>query len=346
MSDTLQKIYDAAKSRLGLLIAIAILVVAGNFAAAVFFNVIEALYRGDYAFTDIFQFSIIQFAAIGAVPIICVSLVIEARLLGWEKSSIRRLFESQTLSCRTDIVYATLYCAHLLPALGLLFSLGTGYYVSRLIETHYGWSLLRNVHPAIGFAVQCLIGPLVFYWVHRIEHTRFFWEFHKVHHAADQMTMVNNFRNHPFTWVIRVVLESVPAAMLGIPPVALFAYVILAGIIVVWQHSDCDWNAPWLQKYILIGAAGHRIHHSREPEHYNKNLGFVVFWDWLFGTLYKGEKVPVRIGIEDSPLHNKNNPFHEMWTIFTFGLATLGREFLVTGGRVLRVLKVPGKRGR
>jgi len=39
--------------------------------------------------------------------------------------------------------------------------------------------------------------------------------------------------------------------------------------------------------YIFISPAQHQIHHSRLPEHRDKNCGFAfAFWDALFGTLY------------------------------------------------------------
>jgi len=42
----------------------------------------------------------------------------------------------------------------------------------------------------------------------------------------------------------------------------------------------------WLGK-ILISPAHHQIHHSTNPAHFNKNLGFALsFWDWVFGTLH------------------------------------------------------------
>ncbi len=36
-----------------------------------------------------------------------------------------------------------------------------------------------------------------------------------------------------------------------------------------------------------MSPAHHQIHHSRNPAHFNKNLGScLAVWDWMFGTLY------------------------------------------------------------
>ncbi len=38
---------------------------------------------------------------------------------------------------------------------------------------------------------------------------------------------------------------------------------------------------------LLQSPAHHQIHHSTDPRHFDKNLGFALaVWDWVFGTLY------------------------------------------------------------
>jgi sterol desaturase/sphingolipid hydroxylase (fatty acid hydroxylase superfamily) len=37
---------------------------------------------------------------------------------------------------------------------------------------------------------------------------------------------------------------------------------------------------------ILQSPAHHQLHHSGDPRHYDKNLGYALaLWDWAFGTL-------------------------------------------------------------
>ena len=47
-----------------------------------------------------------------------------------------------------------------------------------------------------------------------------------------------------------------------------------------------DWDLPFIEKYVFIGAAGHRLHHSPEMQDQKYNMGYLVLWDWLFGTRY------------------------------------------------------------
>ena len=52
--------------------------------------------------------------------------------------------------------------------------------------------------------------------------------------------------------------------------------------------------------HILQSPAHHQIHHSDNPAHWDKNLGFALaVWDWAFGTLYipAVEREKIRFGV-------------------------------------------------
>jgi sterol desaturase/sphingolipid hydroxylase (fatty acid hydroxylase superfamily) len=51
---------------------------------------------------------------------------------------------------------------------------------------------------------------------------------------------------------------------------------------------------------ILHSPAHHQLHHSDDPKHFGKNLGFALsVWDWAFGTLVIPAKTrePVVFGV-------------------------------------------------
>ena len=53
---------------------------------------------------------------------------------------------------------------------------------------------------------------------------------------------------------------------------------------------------------ILQSPAHHQLHHSANPAHFDKNLGFALaLWDWAFGTLALPAKTrePIVFGIGD-----------------------------------------------
>ena len=156
------------------------------------------------------------------------------------------------------------------------------------------------------------------YWVsHYLFHAiPALWEFHKVHHSAEVLTTLTEMRTHPveiiaFMNVIGLCTGSVFGALTylfgpGVHPftllnanVALMLFIVTIGHL---RHSHMWIAFTGLAGRILQSPAHHQIHHSDQPRHFNKNLGFALaVWDWLFGTLYvpeKYEKITFGVGAE------------------------------------------------
>lgn len=141
------------------------------------------------------------------------------------------------------------------------------------------------------------------YWFnHWLSHkVPFLWEFHKVHHTAEVLTPLTNFRVHPVYALIFANILALSTAiangfgnyMFGdltyqyaindtniILVVFIHAYVHL-------QHSHMWISFRGLLGRIFISPAHHQVHHSDNPKHYNSNYGScLALWDWMFGTLY------------------------------------------------------------
>ena len=64
---------------------------------------------------------------------------------------------------------------------------------------------------------------------------------------------------------------------------------------------------------VLHSPAHHLIHHSVEPAHHNRNLGYVLsVWDWAFGTLHlpkPGERPVLGIGPDEAAHHGVVDAF-------------------------------------
>ena len=77
-------------------------------------------------------------------------------------------------------------------------------------------------------------------------------------------------------------------------------------------HSSFTSDWGWIGKYILVSPAAHRLHHSTEERHYNKNMGNTfIFWDRMFGTYHPAEPV-LEIGLPDNQF-NKEGYFRDLW---------------------------------
>jgi sterol desaturase/sphingolipid hydroxylase (fatty acid hydroxylase superfamily) len=146
------------------------------------------------------------------------------------------------------------------------------------------------------------------------------WEFHKVHHSAEVLTPMTEWRQHPielalFPLVIGTAVAAVQAALLhAFGPGAQLVSPLSANLVVMGfaltilhlRHSELPFCATgWLGR--LIQSPGHhQIHHSTDPAHYDRNLGFCLsLWDWAFGTLClpeRGARYSFGLGEDDPAL--------------------------------------------
>jgi sterol desaturase/sphingolipid hydroxylase (fatty acid hydroxylase superfamily) len=153
------------------------------------------------------------------------------------------------------------------------------------------------------------------YWVdHYLSHrVAFLWEFHKVHHTAEVLSPLTNFRVHPvdsivFFNILSIFLGTTGGALnylqLGRPFAIGGENVILVAFIfatIHLQHSHVWIAATGPLGRLILSPAHHQIHHSDNPIHFDKNFGSCLsLWDWLFGTLCVPERKRERLqfGIE------------------------------------------------
>ena len=140
------------------------------------------------------------------------------------------------------------------------------------------------------------------------------WEFHKVHHSAEVMTTFTELRQHPveilaFMNLIALATGAVFGVMTyvfgpGVRPFTLLnGNILLMTFLVTYGHLRHShmWIAfTGLAGKILQSPAHHQIHHSDNPAHWDKNLGFALaLWDWAFGTLYMPQptREDIRFGV-------------------------------------------------
>jgi sterol desaturase/sphingolipid hydroxylase (fatty acid hydroxylase superfamily) len=141
------------------------------------------------------------------------------------------------------------------------------------------------------------------YWLnHWLSHRLpVLWHFHKVHHSAESLSTLTNFRVHP---VDTLLFGNMAAAATGIMAGAIiYAFGRPVGMwsvggtnllifISAWLLTNLQHSHLWMSFHgslgkILISPAHHQIHHSTDPRHHNHNFGATLaVWDWFFGTLH------------------------------------------------------------
>jgi sterol desaturase/sphingolipid hydroxylase (fatty acid hydroxylase superfamily) len=157
------------------------------------------------------------------------------------------------------------------------------------------------------------------YWAyHYLSHKiPILWEFHKVHHTAEVLSPMTNFRMHPvdslafhnFMAVFTGVASGVASYVLAIEPGSIIVLdntniILLAFVFVTvhLQHSHFWIAATGPLGHTLMSPAHHQFHHSTNPKHFDKNFGScLAVWDWLFGTLVVplSERERLKFGIRD-----------------------------------------------
>jgi sterol desaturase/sphingolipid hydroxylase (fatty acid hydroxylase superfamily) len=186
--------------------------------------------------------------------------------------------------------------------------------------------LARVMTPApaaIETSVAIAVVMGVLYWVvfdfgywfahwlmHRIP---MLWEFHKVHHSAEVLTPLTEFRQHPVElFLFPLCTGTVVGVVFGASEHLLGAE--QQGLTLVWinivlfaynmsllhlRHSHVWIPVRGWLGYVVQSPAHHQIHHSTDPKHFNKNLGFgLSLWDAAFRTLYiPGKREALEFGL-------------------------------------------------
>ncbi len=131
---------------------------------------------------------------------------------------------------------------------------------------------------------SAFIGDFFYYWCHRAQH-RFFWRFHAVHHSIRDLSAVSGY-HHVSDEAFKLILYSGPLTLLINDPFSFPILGALLGFQGFYLHSVTKLHFGPLG-WLIQDNRFHRIHHSVEAQHFDKNFGvFTTLWDHLFGTAY------------------------------------------------------------
>ena len=148
------------------------------------------------------------------------------------------------------------------------------------------------------------------YGMHRIP---WLWKFHSTHHSATTLTPITLYRTHPVESAIATVRNSLSlgvatglfvflfqsqltmTTILGVNFFG-FAFNLLGSNL---RHSHIGFSFGPLER-IFISPKQHQIHHSTNPEHFDRNFGVSLsIWDQLFSTYVSAKNVKkLRFGLE------------------------------------------------
>ena len=159
------------------------------------------------------------------------------------------------------------------------------------------------------FFAELVIAYLVTDWIgwlhHFVRHkVKVFWAFHTLHHSQRQMNLFTNNRIHPVDYLIARTIRFGPMFLFEHCLEIALVYLFVNTIQDRFNHSNIRTNLGIL-RYILVTPQSHRIHHSKDPRHFDTNFGVTLsIWDHLFGTQYRHYDEYPETGVPDPDFPN------------------------------------------
>jgi sterol desaturase/sphingolipid hydroxylase (fatty acid hydroxylase superfamily) len=217
-------------------------------------------------------------------------------------------------SAFTDYIFVLLqkltYPVIVAPAIGVLILLGHAsasllerWLPPPSLDSGSFWASLA--FSVIGLTLAADFGDFL---THRTMHRVWWlWEFHKIHHSAEVMTLgLTGRRNHPVEEILRDgssvfcagIVFGIFAYAFGMPVEAVAFYGIDTFLVLKLfgfyhlQHSHLHLRYGPVLERILVSPAQHQLHHSVDPAHYDTNFGTLIsIWDILFRSWRRSEPV-------------------------------------------------------
>lgn len=134
-----------------------------------------------------------------------------------------------------------------------------------------------------------LASDFAYYWYHRAQHRfAFLWAVHELHHADTELNVTTSYRTYWLEAPLQAIFIGAPVALLLGTRGLHFAFATLIAARFILLFSHCNFRLPLGPLTgAVCGPQWHRIHHSRLPEHRDRNFAQIFpVLDWLFGTYY------------------------------------------------------------
>ena len=235
-----------------------------------------------------------------------------------------------------------------------------------LFETVWrgGWGSGSDIFIAFGFMfVAMFVSDFLGWFCHYLQHkSPLLWQFHKVHHSAEVMHPVSNFREHPvdnFTYMVVIgagngLLLGLTTQMLdftqsfptvfGVPVLMLLFNLVGYNL----RHSHVWLRWPGRLSMIFPSPAHHHVHHSSHPDHLDKNFAFMFpIWDVIFKTYHMpDDDRDVKFGIGEGNAEELDSCLRLYWVPVRDACRVLKAQVKGVDFNMSKPAAVTGDRGR
>lgn len=187
--------------------------------------------------------------------------------------------------------------------------------IAYLYDALWGWRLLDIDLNLWSLLLLFLLQDLCYWLFHfASHHVRWLWASHVVHHSSERLNLSTAFRQSLMYPVSGMWLFWIPMILIGFPPEAVVATVLLSLGFQFFVHTQVVGKLGRLE-WVFNTPSHHRVHHASNAKYIDRNFaGVLIIWDRLFGTFVEedlGE--PCRFGIT-KPIQSFNPltlTFHE-----------------------------------
>lgn len=174
---------------------------------------------------------------------------------------------------------------------GLIFALIQAFFYDAIYENIAPYQMPMNAWWT--WLILLFVDDFLYYWFHRFSHeSRFFWNFHVVHHSSNQYNLSVAVRQSWFSGIVHWIFY-LPLAFIGFP---LWSFTLMHGMNLIyqfWIHTKAIKKLPAFFEYILNTPSHHRVHHGADDIYLDKNYaGIFMFWDRMFGTFVSEQDAP------------------------------------------------------
>jgi sterol desaturase/sphingolipid hydroxylase (fatty acid hydroxylase superfamily) len=183
----------------------------------------------------------------------------------------------------------------LFPVLGFFRNLFSHYMGFLIFDSASTWP------PSAQILAALLLAEFLIWFNHFARHKiGTLWLFHAVHHSQKELNIFTDDRAHIVDLFFGQLFAFIPFFIFHVS--SLYAVAIIAIYKPIHNrfiHANLKLNLGWFG-WIFTSPQFHRVHHSIEPEHADKNFGvYFSIYDYLFRTACLSRNVYPETGIAD-----------------------------------------------
>lgn len=184
-------------------------------------------------------------------------------------------------------------------------------------QNNYGLLNLLELPLFVDALVGLMLMDFISAWLaHFVFHkTKWFWQFHIIHHTDKTVDASTANRHHPGESVLRFCFTCLAVWLVGAPVWMLMVYQAASAFLSQFNHSNIKMPKFLDDLLMLVFCTPnmHRVHHHYRQPYSDSNYGNIFsFWDRIFGTFQKVDNKKLTYGLDT---HMEEDEVDNIWSL-------------------------------